>query len=40
MNFPVVHVTKNDDGKIKLTQERFLKNKDAVDTGVYPSPYE
>lgn len=40
MNYPVVNVTKTESGKIRLTQERFLKNKNAKDPGVYISPYK
>ncbi|XP_053377176.1 aminopeptidase N-like isoform X1 [Mercenaria mercenaria] len=39
MNYPVVTVTKDTTGKIKLQQERFLKDKNAKDPGTYTSPF-
>lgn len=39
MNFPVVTISKMANGHIKLTQERFLKNRDAKDPGVYTSEF-
>lgn len=39
MNYPVVTISSAENGNIKITQERFLKNKNAEDPGVYSSPY-
>ncbi|XP_052782181.1 putative aminopeptidase-2 isoform X1 [Mya arenaria] len=39
MNYPVVTISKADSGNIIITQERFLKNKDARDPKKYTSPY-
>jgi len=38
LNYPVVKVLK-EDGKLVVTQKRFLKNPTAVDTGKYTSDY-
>ncbi|KAK3108903.1 hypothetical protein FSP39_018341 [Pinctada imbricata] len=39
MNYPVVTVTKQSDGKLKLSQKRFLIDYDATDPMKYISPY-
>lgn len=40
MNYPVVTVIKDTNGKVKLQQDRFLKDKTATDPGTYTSPFE
>lgn len=40
MNYPVVTISKDSNGKIVFTQERFLKDKNAKDSGKYISPYK
>ena len=40
MGYPVLHVTKMSETKYKITQERFLKDKTAVDTSNSPFSYK
>jgi hypothetical protein len=40
MNYPVVTISKDANGKVKINQERFLKDKNAKDPGTYTSPFE
>ncbi|KAL3885521.1 hypothetical protein ACJMK2_025573 [Sinanodonta woodiana] len=39
MNYPVVKISKTENGRLKLTQTRFIQNKNATDPGKYPSPF-
>ncbi|XP_069101890.1 uncharacterized protein [Argopecten irradians] len=39
MNFPVVTVTRLDGSKVKVTQNRYLRNPDAKDPGRFTSKY-
>lgn len=40
MGYPVINVKKMSDNKYKITQERFLKDKNARDTSVSPYSYK
>ena len=40
MNYPVVTLTQSDKDNVKVTQTRFLLDRNAMDPGKYASPYE
>ncbi|XP_060551724.1 aminopeptidase N-like isoform X2 [Ruditapes philippinarum] len=40
MNYPVVTISKDANEKVKIKQERFLKDKNAKDPGTYTSPFD
>ncbi|KAK3575959.1 hypothetical protein CHS0354_019277 [Potamilus streckersoni] len=39
MNYPVVKISKTENGMLKLTQTRFIQNENATEPGKHPSPF-